>query len=120
MSGRDSRLGTSLTRMTSAVLDVELALADGWQPHDQPVIVAAVRLIKAEFLEVEDVDLDIKAIRRACTVGRHRVFDERFRARDNDLRGTRSHYRGRQGTQERAATRLRLMAAGEVERATVR
>lgn len=93
MGNRNTRLDVALNVQEECVQDAEKALEDGYQPHDEPVIRAALIGIRVQILEIEDVGEDIKAIRRACTVGRHAVFDDRARARDNALRKTRLEYR---------------------------
>lgn len=85
MSGTHIRLEVALTTQEEHVQEAERALADGLQPEDEPVIRQALMGIRAQMVELSDVGLDIVAARRALNVGRHAVFDERFRAKDNDL-----------------------------------
>lgn len=86
MPNRDTRLGLSVTIQAFAVREIRDALADGWQPADAETIHAALDEIAHEFPEIEDVDGDLRAIARCARVGRIRVFDKRFMARDGRLR----------------------------------
>ena len=106
MSQRDLRLEECATTITLELFEIRgrqglraiyEALIDGWQPHDLPVIVnacchieAASGEIAALAPEIADVALDIEAAVRGLRLGRQRVFDPRFRARDNDLRRVRA------------------------------
>lgn len=83
MAGRRSRLSIAVAVLDENVGDIEVALQDGLQPHDLPVILEAIAGLRTGLVEVEDVELDIEAARRSLNVGRKLVFDERLRARDN-------------------------------------
>jgi hypothetical protein len=82
MAGRRSKISLALTALDECVMDIEIALSDGWQPHDEPVIVEAVAGLRIALCEVEDIELDIKTAMRTLNVGREEAFDERLTARD--------------------------------------
>jgi hypothetical protein len=85
MTQHFSRITSALVELSEAVGEIEMLLADGCQPEDEPGLRVTCRSIKREILELEDVELDIIAVRRTLTAGRHAVMDDRFRARQNAL-----------------------------------
>lgn len=84
---RHIKISQSSQRMHESVFDIRTALADGWQPSDFAVIVAACEDLTGQLAVIEDVEMDLIAAKRVLTVGRAGVYDERFAARERDLRG---------------------------------
>jgi hypothetical protein len=82
VAGRKKEISLTLQAIDECVMDIEIALKDGLQQKDQPVIREAVAGIKIAANEVGDIELDIDAAIRSLTVGRDQVFDERLTARD--------------------------------------
>ena len=109
----DTRLGRAVTEQAFGVREIKEALSDGLQPEDVPRILRACEQIAAEFPEIEDVDGDLRAIARCARVGRERVYDERFTARDRRLREALRETRIRKRAQTKTPSQRTLDGASE-------
>jgi len=104
-------LDQALSNQEEHVEDGLAALADGYQPDDEPVLRAALMGVRAEIVEIEDVGMDIDAIRRIATVGRHAVYDGRFMARERRTQALILTYRQKANGPGAVNTRSRKLRA---------
>lgn len=92
MSGRPNRMSMALTGQIEHVLEAELAIADGYQAHDECVIRTALYGIRAGVADLEDIQTDVLYARRVLTVGRADAMDRRLQARERDVLRTQLQY----------------------------
>lgn len=81
----DTRINHATQRIAEKIIDARIALADGVQPHDLPILLDCLSEIGDQTVELDDVVMDIDAARRCITVGRERVYDDRFKVRERSL-----------------------------------
>lgn len=107
------KLEQSLGEIAGGVVDIQLALRDGYQPHDEPTILEGCRTIVLGLAGGEDVVLDLVVMRRTLTSGRQAALDKRVLARERRLRALEQDLRFDRSEKERATSAGRCTGGSE-------